>query len=327
MQVLKQDIKSNEYKRIYLLFGEEQFLVNSYKKQLRNAITGDDTINFSLYEGKDILQHDIIQSADTMPFFADRRLVMVEDSGFFKKEAGELLEYLPDIPETTTIVFAESQVDKRNKLYKKVKELGHVAEFARQSEAELKKWIVRYLAGNDKKITSQALMLLVDMAGDDMENILHELEKLTAYVGDRAEIYPEDVENICTKQIVSRIFDMTNAVAAGNQNEALRLYYDLLANREPAMRILRLISNQFAQLLEAKDLKEKGLGKGEIAAKMGKSPYIAGKISEQAGRFKKSELVKIVELCAASEESIKKGLVSDNIATELLIIESSKRQQ
>ena len=223
MQVLKQDIKSNEYKRIYLLFGEEQFLVNSYKKQLRNAITGDDTINFSLYEGKDILQHDIIQSADTMPFFADRRLVMVEDSGFFKKEAGELLEYLPDIPETTTIVFAESQVDKRNKLYKKVKELGHVAEFARQSEAELKKWIVRYLAGNDKKITSQALMLLVDMAGDDMENILHELEKLTAYVGDRAEIYPEDVENICTKQIVSRIFDMTNAVAAGNQNEALRL--------------------------------------------------------------------------------------------------------
>ena len=76
MQVLKQDIKSNEYKRIYLLFGEEQFLVNSYKKQLRNAITGDDTINFSLYEGKDILQHDIIQSADTMPFFADRRLVM-----------------------------------------------------------------------------------------------------------------------------------------------------------------------------------------------------------------------------------------------------------
>ena len=325
MQVLKQDIKSNEYKRIYLLYGEEQFLVNSYKKQLKSAIVGDDTMNYSLYEGKDISQQDIIQSADTMPFFADRRLVMVEDSGFFKKEAGELLGYLPDIPETTTMIFVESQVDKRSKLYKKVKELGHAAEFSRQSESELKKWIVRYLANSDKKITGQALMLLVDMLGDDMENILHELEKLTAYVGDRTEIYPDDVESICTKQIVSRIFDMINAVSSRNQNEALRLYYDLLANREPAMRILRLISNQFAQLLEARDLKDKGFGKGEIASKMGKSSYIAGKISEQAGRFKKSELVKIVELCAASEENIKKGLVSDNIATELLIIECSKR--
>lgn len=326
MQVIRQDIKSNEFKRVYLLFGEETFLVNSYKRQLKSAIIGDDTMNFSLFEGKDMSQQDIIEAADTMPFFAERRLVIVEDSGFFKKEADSLLEYIKEIPETTTIVFAESQVDKRNKLYKRVKDAGHVAEFGRQSESELKNWVVRYLNNSGKRISNQALQMFLDMVGDDMENIVHELEKLMAYIGDKTDIYPEDVDNICTRQVVSRIFEMVGAVSAGNQSEALRLYYDLLANKEPAMKILRLISNQFNQLLLVKDLQLKGLDKGEIAKRMGKSPYIVGKLLDQARRFKMSELKKNVELCTASEEDIKRGRITDTMAVELLIVEGSSRR-
>ncbi len=325
MQEIRQDIKNNEYKRVYLLFGEETFLVNSYKKQLKAAITGDDTMNYTLLEGKDVSPHDIMLAADTMPFFADRRLVMVEDSGLFKKESNELAEYIPEIPDTSTVVFVESQVDKRNRLYKKVKETGHAAEFARQSENELKKWIIRYLGNSGKKITGQALQLFMDMTGDDMENIIHELDKLESYIGDKSEIYPEDVDNICTRQIVSRIFDMIGAVSAGNQDEALKLYYDLLANREPAMKILRLISNQFNQLLIAQDLKSRGCDRNEIARKMGKSPYIAGKIADQAKRFKDGELERCVSLCASSDEDIKKGRITDNMAVELVIVECSKR--
>lgn len=325
MQEIRQDIKNNEYKRVYLLFGEEVFLVNSYKKQLKAAITGDDTMNYTLLEGKDVTPQDIMLAADTMPFFADRRLVMVEDSGLFKKESNELAEYIPEIPDTSTVVFVESQVDKRNRLYKKVKETGHVAEFARQSENELKKWIIRYLGNSGKKITGQALQLFMDMTGDDMENIIHELDKLESYIGDKSEIYPEDVDNICTRQTVSRIFDMIGAVSAGNQDEALKLYYDLLANREPSMKILRLISNQFNQLLIAQDLRSRGCDRNEIAGKMGKSPYIAGKIAEQAKRFKDGELERCVSLCAASDEDIKRGRITDNMAVELVIVECSKR--
>lgn len=325
MQVIRQDIKSNEFKRVYLLFGEEIFLVNSYKRQLKNAIIGDDTMNFSFFEGKDTSVQDIIEAADTMPFFAERRLVLVEDSGFFKKEAEALADYMEDIPETTTIIFTEGQVDKRSRLYKRVKTAGYAAEFGRQSEAQLKNWIVRYLNSCDKRISNQALQLFLDMTGEDMENIVHELEKLIAYIGDRSDIYPEDVDNICTRQIVSRIFDMVGAVSAGDQDKALSLYYDLLANREPAMKILRLISNQFSQLLVVKDLQLKGLDRNAIAAKTGKSPYIAGKLLEQAGGFKLSGLKRGVELCAASEEDIKRGRITDTMAVELLIVEGSRR--
>lgn len=326
MQVLKQDITKQEFKKVYLLFGEETFLVNSYKKQLKKAIIGDDTMNFNLFEGKDISMQEIINTADTMPFFADRRLVMVEDSGYFKKESEALANYIKDMPDTVTIIFVESQVDKRNKLYKRVKDSGYACEFERQTEAELKKWIVRYLGNSEKKITSRALQLFIDMIGDDMENMVHEMDKLISYVGDKTEIYPEDVDNICTRQIVSRIFDMIGAVASRNPNEALKLYYDLLANREPALRILRLVQNQFNQLLEAKDLKAKGLGRHDIAGRIGKSAYIAGKILDQAAGFSMEELKKNVELCISAEEDVKTGRMAENMAVELVIVECSQRK-
>ena len=81
MQTLNQDIKEKTFKRVYLLFGDEPFLVNGYKKRLREAIAGDDTMNYNYFEGKGPDVKEIISLADTMPF-AERRLVMVDGSGF-----------------------------------------------------------------------------------------------------------------------------------------------------------------------------------------------------------------------------------------------------
>ena len=140
METLNQDIKSGNFKRFYLLFGEEEFLKQSYKKRLRQAVAGNDTMNYNYFEGKGLDVRELISLANTMPFFSDRRLIMVEDSGFFKAVSDELVEALPDIPDTTCIVFAESAVDKRNRLYKKVKELGSAVELKRQSASQLAVW-------------------------------------------------------------------------------------------------------------------------------------------------------------------------------------------
>ena len=113
MQTLNQDIKERRFRRVYLLFGEEPFLVSSYKKRLREAISGDDTMNFNYFEGKSPDVKEIISLADTMPFFAERRLIMVDESGFFKGAAPEeLADYIPELPETTCLVFCEKEVDK-----------------------------------------------------------------------------------------------------------------------------------------------------------------------------------------------------------------------
>ena len=85
MKMIENDINNNELKQTYLLYGEERYLIRQYKDKLKKAIMGDgDSMNLSEFEGKDIEQKEIIDIAETMPFFAERRLIVVENSGFFK---------------------------------------------------------------------------------------------------------------------------------------------------------------------------------------------------------------------------------------------------
>src|SRR5699024_3618830 len=92
MQTLNQDIRDRNFKRVYLLFGEEGFLKKSYKNRLKEAILGEDTMNYHYFEGKGLNISEIIGLAETMPFFAEHRLILIEDSGLFKSGGEELAE-------------------------------------------------------------------------------------------------------------------------------------------------------------------------------------------------------------------------------------------
>ncbi len=319
MQTLNHDIKSGEFKKVYLLFGDEPFLVNSYKKRMREAIVGDDTMNFNCFEGKAPDVREIISLADTMPFFSARRLILIDGSGFFKGAPEELTEYLEQMPDTTCMIFCESEVDKRNRLYKKVRELGYAAELNRQNEEQLMKWAAGILAQNGRKITRQVMAFFLDRTGDDMENIRTELEKLICYTMGREVITKEDVEAVGTVHVTSRIFEMVTAIVSGNTRKAMDLYEDLLTLREPPMRILFLIARQFNQLLQARELGEKGMDRAAVASRLKVPPFAAGKLSAQARTFTREELLSYVKLCVETEEAVKTGKISDRLAVELLI--------
>lgn len=323
MQKINSDIKSGSFAPVYLLFGEEAYLRRSYKNRLRQAMVGDDTMNYTYYEGKDFSAAELIGIAETLPFFADRRLIIVENTGLFKKEAGELADYLDRMPDTTHLIFVEEEIDKRNKLYKRVAKLGHVLECRRQTGGELKKWAVKGLAQSGKKITEKTLELFLTKTGDDMENIHRELDKLISYTEGREIVTAEDVEAITTTQLSNRIFDMIHAIAAGERKKALDLYSDLLALKEPPMRILFLLARQFHGLLQVKELRELGAGKDEIASKCRLQPFLVSRYMGQASRFTKEQLEEYVRLAVETEEAVKKGNLKDNLAVELLIVQFS----
>ena len=315
MQTLNQDIKTGEFKQIYLLYGEEAFLKNSYKNRLKEAIIGDDTMNFARFEGKGLDVDELIRLADTMPFFAERRLILVEDSGFFKSASDALVQYLPSMPDTTILLFVEMEVDKRNRLYKKVKDMGYAAELNRQDSAQLARWAGGILTREQKKITKHTMELFLSMAGDDMENIRMELEKLISYTLGREVITDEDVMAVCTVQVTNRIFEMVSAIVNRQPRKAMDLYEDLLTLKEPPMRILFLIARQFNQLLQVKDLMGKGMDKGTIASKLKMQPFVVGKTMPQA----REQILSYVEFCVETEEAVKSGRLQDRLAVELLI--------
>lgn len=319
MQTLEQDIKKREFKRVYLLYGEENFLKRSYKNRLKEAILGDDTMNFHHFEGKGIDIPEIIGLADTMPFFAEKRLLLLEDSGLFKGSAEQLASYLPQLPESTCMLFVESEVDKRGKLYKAVKKTGYAAEMVRQTTSQLANWSARLLAKEGKKITGATMELFLEKTGDDMENIRSELDKLISYTLGRDVITSQDVEAICTTQLTDKIFEMVSAISSRKIQRAMELYEDLLLLREPPMRLLFLIARQFNQLLMIKDMAGKGVAKAEMASGLKLPPFVVGKLLTQSRAFTREQLLSYLELCVEAEESVKQGRLQDRLAVEILI--------
>lgn len=324
MKSLNEDIKLGQFKQIYLLYGEEAYLKKQYKDKLTKAILPDgDTVNYAYYEGKGINPAELIDLAETMPFFAERRLIVIENSGFFKSATPELADYMKNMPDTVCFLFVENEVDKRGKMYKAAKDKGRIVEMGRQDEKTLLYWIAGNVKREGRQIKESTARYLVSKTGTDMENLEKEMEKLFSYTLGRNEITVQDINDICTTQITNKIFEMVEAVAVKQQKKALNYYYDLLALKEPPMRILYLLARQFKLLLEVKDLCGKGYEKSQIAKTVGLHPFVAGKYIQQCRTFSREELRSIMEEAVNAEEMVKTGRLNDVMSVELFIVKYS----
>ena len=324
MKSLNEDIKSGQFKNIYVLYGEEAYLKKQYKERMTRAMIPDgDTMNYACYEGKGIPVAEVIDLAETMPFFAERRLIVIENSGLFKSASSELAEYLKEIPETTCLLFVENEIDKRGKLYKAAKDKGRVVELGKQDENTLIRWILGMVAREGKQIRESTVHYILSKTGTDMENLEKEMEKLFCYTIDKNEISSEDVDAVCITQITNHIFDMVEAVAKQEKKKALDYYYELLSLKEPPMRILYLLTRQFRLLLEVKELMKRGMIKKQIAAETGIHPFAAQKYMDQCKRFSKQELLWLMDFGAELETDVKTGKISDIMCVEVFIIQSA----
>ncbi|WP_029230864.1 DNA polymerase III subunit delta [Butyrivibrio sp. VCB2006] len=318
---LNEDIKQGNFKQCYLVYGEEAYLRNQNRDKLVKALAGEGTsMNFSRYEGDGLNPGEIIDMAETMPFLSDKRVILVENSGFFKGGCPELSEYLKSPSETTFFIFAEKEVDKRKDIYKTVSKTGFEICCDEQDENTLKNWIASKVKSEGKNISPRALAFMIDRVGTDMSNISTELEKLICYCLDRDEITEDDIEAVCANWLTNRIFAMTDAIVEKNQKRAINLYYDLLALKEPPAKILALITRQFNLMLQVKEMNENHKDNGSIASAVKLAPFLVGKYINWAKGYSKQELMDALELCAANDEAVKKGKLDYIISVEMVII-------
>ena len=325
---IQEDIKSGNFKSAYLLCGEEAYLKVQYKNKLLKALNpDDDTMNFNHYEGRNIDVKELIDLCETMPFFADRRVVLLEDTGFFKNKCDELADYMKELPDYLCLVFVEDEVDKRSKMYKAVKSCGRIGEFARQDEKTLMQWAAGILKREGKNITQRDMELLLTMTGIDMGNLRMELEKLITYTGDRNVVTRADIQEVCTTQTQNKIFDMVRAVTEKNQKRAIDLYYELLTLKEPPMRILFLLAKQFRQLLLVKEYTEEGVAQPEMASRLGVPSFVVRNIASCARSYRISELRQAVTDFVDAEEAVKTGRLQDVLSVELLIVKYSSARR
>ena len=325
VKTISEHLKSGNFKNAYLICGEEEYLKLNYKNQMIKAIAGDDTMNLALYEGKNFDVNEVIDNAETFPFFAEHRLIVMESTGLFKSGGEQLAEYMSKIPESTVFLFVEQDVDKRSKMYKAVKANGYICEINRQTEKDLSMWAARIFAHDGKNLSNANLSYLIGNVGTDMEVLSREIEKLISYDLDKDVISKEDIDAVCIKQLNVRIFDMVDAISVKNQKKTLDCYYELVAEKEPPMRILFMVSRQFNLILQAKDLSARGMDRNAIASVMGVQGFIANKSINQSRNFSVNELKLALADCVATEENIKKGIMDENIGVEMLLVKYSRK--
>lgn len=329
MEELKAQLKSKELGNLYLLFGEEGYLIRQYLDVLEKIIVqpGFESMNKVVLEGK-VEAQAVIDNSETLPVFAEKKLVLVKNSGFFggKAKSGRdrIADYFKSVPKETCLVFVEQEVDKRIAPTKNVAKYGLVAEFSYRKPQELIGWVAQELKSMGRSIDKMAASQLVEYCDAGMTEIRNELEKLVLYTIGRTNVTSQDVEKVCTRSIKSKIFDLTDALSEKNAFKAMSVLEDMIALKEPVPRVIYMITRHLRTLLQAKMMVEDGMRAEDALKKMGMHPFVAMKISKQIGKFNIGLLKSIVEECLNMDVGIKTGQIEDRLAAELIIAKFTK---
>lgn len=315
---IKEDLKTGDFKNIYLLFGEERFLVSYYSKALEE--TGYDK---DVFDGKVGVQ-EIIMAASTLPFLTEKRLIYVRDSKLFtsgrKDDSEAMAVFLPNVPPETIMVFVEADIDRRSRLYKKAAELGRVVDCEPPTPQALTNWIGKLLKEKGKTISPPTITQLIRTVGGNMTTISQEIEKLAAYSASETEITTTHITAICTPTLESKIFDLIKCMSVGQVSTALSLYRNMLILKESPLMILSMIIRQLRILLLVKSANAKKMPRTEIAKTLNLRDFIVMDAQEQCRRFSQEQLLDALEMCLDVDVKIKTGLVAADVGVEMLIV-------
>ena len=322
MKQLETDIKNGNYKRIYILWGDQDYLIKRYEKALIGVfLPQNDEINLTKFFGKKTDIKEVIALSDTMPFMSEHRVIVLENTGFFEHAAEELADYIPNIPETSVLIFCEEKIDARLKQTKAVRSVGCIAQFSNLSDAELRDFIIKRLAKEHRPITEAALNLFLERCGDDMWQITNDLERIISYTFGKDGIRPADVEALMPPRAEDRIFAMIDAILAGRTQEALKYYRDLLMLRSDHLGILSLLEDQFRLLYHVKLMDGDHMDYKKIAATLSMRDIRVKMALPAARKSSKISLTRRIEMCTDTDEKIKSGLIDKQIGVESLIFE------
>ncbi len=285
-------------------------------------------MNTDILEGKGISANQIIESAEILPFMAEKRLVIVKNSGLFtvgrKNDTEIICNFINKIPDTTCIVFVEDHVDKRNKLFKKINSMNCAVTLETPKESDLITWIKREFKKNNKDIDNKTSIYMLRIVGTSMENLSNEIKKLSSYAKDKNEINLKDIEDVCTKSLEAHIFDLLKAMGYKKIDKALEIYSNLIFLKEPPIRILTMITRQIRLILQVKYLYEQGFNAKQISTNLKQPFFVVNDCIKQSKLFTIKKLKMAMKDCLEIDIASKTGKIDPQIAIEMFLIKYSK---
>ncbi len=321
---------------IYLFYGDDDFTMVETLSLLKEGVGPEDLrdVNISELDGAGLTLDLLRGTADTVPFLAEKRLVIVKGllSKFERKRRGQsgdderpsadewaaLDEYLPALAPTTELVFVDGKLAVSNPILKMIKPHAEVRTFGLPRPNDLRAWIRQRAESLAMQIEPRAIDTLAETIGNDLRVVANELEKLALYRSGET-VRHEDVEEMVSYTREANIFAAVDAMLEGRPNVAIRLVHQLLTAGAPVQYLLVMMARQVRLLLLAKEIKAARVPPAEHGARLGLSGYPLRKTMQQESRFSHDRLVEIHRKLLEADLATKSLLIDEEIILDTLI--------
>lgn len=259
---LKQQIKASEFSNVYLLYGEEKYLVKHYTAVLEKKIVEPafSDFNLHLYDGKALDFDEVAIAAESLPMMSEYACLLIKDlpiDSLNDDDFSKLENIIKDIPETTIMLVSlpTLNINSKNAKCKKVigcfEKYGTVVDFRHFTSQQLVKLIDKGAKERGCTFNFSEANYLLSIIGDDMSVVLNELEKICAYKRD-GNITKDDIDAVVVKSMQARAFDLTKALFANNCDTAMAILDTLFSMKEEPINILGAIITSYVDMYRAK---------------------------------------------------------------------------
>ncbi|SEN07760.1 DNA polymerase III subunit delta [Paenibacillus sp. OV219] len=326
--------KAGQFRPVYVLYGKDRYRMRQFVAALTSMLLPPDEQELGIvkFDTSETAIEEVVAEADTLPFFASRKLVLVRDSSVLATAQGKeaklehstdsLIAYLKQPCETSVIVFQvmAEKLDERRKVVKLLKEQDALMPFQELQENELLQWTIKRAEEQGRTMSRDAAQLLLARTGTSMQQLAHEVDKLCLHAGSGGGISGEDVEQLIASTVEEDVFALIDAMASLQVERALKLYGELLLRREEPIKIAALIARQFRIMLQVKELEQHNYSQQQMAGQIGLHPYAVKLAAEKAKRFSAQTLGKHLSRLAELDYNMKTGRVDKTLGLELFLL-------
>jgi DNA polymerase-3 subunit delta len=312
---------------VYLIDGEERYLVDEALAQLRDVVLPGRArdFNLDLFMAKEVPLARIIDAANTLPAFAPTRLVLVKEAEALADldDLGPLTRYVASpSPSTVLVLVASEKFDARTRFYKALERQTTAVRFSKPSERDLPRVIEDRARRAGLTLDAEAVRALADGVGCDVGAVVAALEKLALYVGDRRRVARADVEELVVPAKEESIFDFADAVGTRDAPRALALLHGMLViSKAHPLQLLGLLAGHWRKLATVRALVDARAGEDAFSAALPRlPPFVVQKLRQQASRQSAAELVNGLEAIQETDKALKGGRLADTRVMERLVL-------
>ena len=311
---------------VYLLYSLEKFLLNREIDKIKNDNNMEE-INISHFDLNSDLIEDVLEDAETFSMFADKKMIIVNNSVLFtakkltlEQNIEKLEKYLANINPSTIIIFTvlDNKLDERKKVVKLIKKIGTVKELSSNDNIDD---VVTSLFGKFK-ISKKQIRLLVDRVGNNLDLLNQEIIKIKIYKDDDLVITDEDIINLTYENIEANLFLLIDNIVSKNKEKAISIYHEMLKMNEEPISIVISLANKIRSLYQTKELFSKGYKDVEIATILGVKPGYLYYMRDSLKKYDSETLLSLIKKLADLDYDIKRGSINKDLGLELFILEN-----